>query len=621
MADIFLDNIYLIILLPLWIFLSIMVGRFFSVYVNKLIIYILTLFSSACGILLCSGALWKLPADKILETSIPFIKVNDFIVNFGLHIDRLSLIFALVLFLISFCVQLFSISFMKTEKKSYRFYALLNLFNSAMSMLFFSENLFQMYFFWEIVGITSYLLIGFEYFKEEKSLASKKVFIINRIGDTALISAIIFCSYFIYNYAPNKTLATLSFIDMNTISTLVFAYSSEALFVIICLLFIIGAIVKSAQFPFYTWLEDAMEAKLPISALLHSSTLVASGVYLVLRLTPFFALEEILFKILLIIGALTALICSLSACSQTNPKKVLAYSTSAQFGLIFFAIGILNIKAAIAYFIAHAFIKSTLFLNLPKENKSWSFTNFVIFLISGLSLGGILLSGMLAKEMIAYDLGALKTAFLAIISFLTMFYIIRIALLLYKEHEIVKTKPNILEIVSIGLLLTFNILFYIYLHKNAQYKVAECFWSALTAWICVYILYSKNAFWKVPILYPITYNGFHLDRFYTQFCANVYDRFCKFCEKIDLCVFSNYCLALNSSRLGVKLFGFVEEKIMNGGVRLIIKTFKKLSIFDNKIQNKNIQNYNLYAFIIITLILVSLIMGYSFLIMGVGYVD
>ena len=116
MAEFLLDNLYLTLLLPLWVFLIVMLGRFFSVYVNKVIIYTLTLFSSAFGSILCALALCKIPAEKILESNYQFIKINDFIINCGLHVDRTSLIFALVLFLISFCVQLFSISYMKNEK-------------------------------------------------------------------------------------------------------------------------------------------------------------------------------------------------------------------------------------------------------------------------------------------------------------------------------------------------------------------------------------------------------------------------------------------------------------------------------------------------------------------------
>lgn len=618
MAELFLNNIYIALLLPLWIFLIIMVGRFFSVYVNKIIIYSLTLLSSLFGAILCGGALWKLPPDKILETGIPFIKIEDFIINCGLFIDRTSLIFAFILFLVSFFVQMFSIFYMKEEKRTYKFYALINFFNFSMAGLFFSPNLFQTYFFWELAGVTSYLLIGFEYFKREKSQASRKVFIINRIGDVALIGAIILSSYFIYSYAPNKALTTLSFIDMNTVSTLVYAYASNPLFEIISIMFIIGAMVKSAQIPFYTWLQDAMEAKLPVSALLHSSTLVASGVFLVLRMLPYFTLEPILLKIIAVLGLLTAFICSISACAQRHPKKVLAYSTSAQLGLIFFAIGVLNIKAALALFIAHAFIKSLLFITLPKENNKWNYISFIIFLISGLSLSGLIFSGMIAKELITTNLSNHVTICVSVLSFLTAFYIIRIALCLYDFHSLGRDKLSILEKFSFAGLLILNILFYYYLHKTSHYKIAEPFWAALTAWVVVYVLYIKNAFWKVPILYPLAESGFYLEKLYMDIFVRAYDIFARISVWTDIRILGNYKLPLSITKFGVKTFSFIEEKFMNGAVRLTISAFKRFSLFYLKSQTGNIQRYNAYAFIIITLILTSLILGYLAMLIYIG---
>ena len=240
MADIILDNIYLILLLPLWIFLIIMSARFFAVYVNNKIIYTLTLLSSFFGILLCSVSLLKLTAA--IEQSFPFIKIGNFVLDFGLHVDKLSLIIALVLFLVSFLVQMFSIPYMKDEPKQYRFYAYLNMFNFSMAGLLFSPNLFQMYFFWELVGVMSYLLIGFDYKNIVKSEASRRVFLMNRVGDTALLGGIIFASYLMYNYAGNRSFTTLSFEDMNAVTTLISAYTETPVFYLLCILFIICTI-------------------------------------------------------------------------------------------------------------------------------------------------------------------------------------------------------------------------------------------------------------------------------------------------------------------------------------------------------------------------------------------
>ncbi len=593
MADIILDNIYLILLIPFWIFLIIMLGRFFSVYANKNIIYALTLFSSLMGGIMSALALGA--NNTILETAIPFIKINNFIISAGLHVDKTALIFALVLFIVSFLVQLFSISYMKEEKKTYRFYALMNLFNFAMAGLFFSPNLFQTYAFWELVGVVSYLLIGFEYFKKEKSVASQKVFIINRIGDTALISGIILCSYIMFSYSGNRGLTTLSFIDMNIISTLLSAYTSTPLFWGICILFIIAAAVKSAQFPFYTWLQDAMEAKLPVSALLHSATMVASGVFLLIRLYPFFSLETGLLKLIAVLGLITTLICSICACSQTHPKKVLAYSTSAQLGLMFFALGMGNLKAAFILFIAHAIIKSMLFITLPK-----SYINFILFVIGSLSLSGIIFSGMVAKEFLYLDLNTPLKVIFCVISYLTAFYLIRIALIngLDKENKKIPYEAIILTLL--------NIAFYFYIKTQVKYEVSEPFWAALLAWVCAYVLYIKNMFGEVEILS----NGFYLDKFYTQAVTKIYGNIAKLTNFIDTKILTNYKPVLVSAKIGVKTSAFIEKYIMNGSVNLITKSAKGLSTLDLRAQSGNIQRYNIYAFIIITTIITCLIIGY-----------
>ena len=611
MENIILENLYLIILLPLWIFLLTMTGRFFSVYINKVVIHILTLFASFWGAASCGVSLYLIKPDIIYNTQYSFIKINNFVINCGLHVDRLALIFGLILYLVSFFVQLFSISYMKDEKKQYRFYALMNLFNFAVAGLFFSPNLFQTYVFWEIAGIVSYLLIGFEYFKEEKSLASKKVLIINRIGDTAFIGGIILCSYLMYQYAPSKTLTSLAFTDLNIISTLTAAYTSEPLFNLICILFITAAVVKSAQTPFYTWLQDAMEAKLPVSALLHSSTLVALGLFLTIRMLPFYTITLPPVKLIGILGLFTALVCSLSACAQTHPKRVLAYSTSAQFGLMFFAISILNIKAAVGLFCAHALIKSLMFITLPDDNKKWNYIHFIIFLVSGLSLSGLIFSGMIAKEMLAFGLNNIYTAILSVLAFLTAFYVIRIALITADKNCIEKIKPKFLEVTAEAGLLLLNVVFYFYLRKLGSYQVAETFWGALTAWIVVYILYVKNAFWKVPLLYPLCFEGFYLDKLYTTIITNIYNSFSNFLSKFDVNIFGNYKWILSTSSFGVKTFWFIEKNIMNKTVKLVSKISEYFSKSWKKCQTGKIQRYNLYAFIIITIILTILIIAYT----------
>ena len=600
MADTILDNIYLILLLPLWIFLIIMSARFFAVYVNNRIIYTLTLLSSFFGVLLCSVSLIKLTST--IEQSFPFIKIGNFVLDFGLHVDKLSLIIALVLFLVSFLVQMFSVSYMKDEPKQYRYYAYLNMFNFSMAGLIFSPNLFQMYFFWELVGVMSYLLIGFDYKNSVKSEASRRVFLTNRIGDTALLGGIIFSSYLMYNYSGNLSFAALSFEDMNAITTLISAYTDTPVFYLLCILFIIGAAVKSAQFPFYTWLQDAMEAKLPVSALLHSATMVAAGAYLLIRMLPLFTLEASVLQIIAWLGILTALICSILASIETHPKKVLAYSTSANFGLMFFAIGILNVKAALIFFVAHAFIKSMLFLSID-ENEN--FVNYITFLLGGLSLSGLIFSGVIAKEFLFVSINnPVFSVIYCLTAFLTAFYIMRISLIMVQNKKLVN-RINLAKYAPVAVLFLLNIVFYFAVRGKVAYKVAEPFWAALAGWAAVYFLYTKNLltkFDKTPKL---------LERFYNNVLAKIYEKFAIAMNFIDVKVFGNYKPLLIASKCGVKTAGWIEENIMNKSVTLTADLTKMLSKWGSKLQTKNIQSYNAYAFILVTIVVSLVIIAYK----------
>ena len=549
---------------------------------------------------MCSVSLIKLTST--IEQSFPFIKIGNFVLDFGLHVDKLSLIIALVLFLVSFLVQMFSVSYMKDEPKQYRYYAYLNMFNFSMAGLIFSPNLFQMYFFWELVGVMSYLLIGFDYKNSVKSEASRRVFLTNRIGDTALLGGIIFSSYLMYNYSGNLSFAALSFEDMNAITTLISAYTDTPVFYLLCILFIIGAAVKSAQFPFYTWLQDAMEAKLPVSALLHSATMVAAGAYLLIRMLPLFTLEASVLQIIAWLGILTALICSILASIETHPKKVLAYSTSANFGLMFFAIGILNVKAALIFFVAHAFIKSMLFLSID-ENEN--FVNYITFLLGGLSLSGLIFSGVIAKEFLFVSINnPVFSVIYCLTAFLTAFYIMRISLIMVQNKKLVN-RINLAKYAPVAVLFLLNIVFYFAVRGKVAYKVAEPFWAALAGWAAVYFLYTKNLltkFDKTPKL---------LERFYNNVLAKIYEKFAIAMNFIDVKVFSNYKPLLIASKCGVKTAGWIEENIMNKSVTLTADLTKMLSKWGYKLQTKNIQSYNAYAFILVTIVVSLVIIAYK----------
>ena len=606
MQNLILDNISLILLLPLWIFLIIMCGRFFSVYVNKNIIYALTLLSSFFGIGMCSLALFNLKETVIWNY--PFIKINEFTLYFGLQADKTSLIMALLLFIVSFAVQIYSISYVKNDKKNYKFFAFLNLFNFSMAFLLFSPNLFQMYVFWELVGIISYLLIGFEYQNVIKSKASQKVFLMNRVGDTALIAGIILVSYYMYSYSSNCSFVTLSFEDFNAISTLLLAYTSMPLFYVICALFIIAAAVKSAQFPFYTWLQDAMEAKLPVSALLHSATMVAAGVYLVIRMMPFFTLTPELTNAITIIGLVTAVICSLLASIETNLKKILAYSTSANLGIMFIALGVFNVKAALIYLLAHGFIKSSLFILLPKENDVPKI-NFILLNLSALSLAGILFAGLSAKEILFNSLSykLLLPYLFMFVCFMTGFYITRFAAIVYKNHKL-NNDINMLDMLSFIILLLCNVVLYLLLRNN--YRIAEPFVAAIGGIsLALLVIKNKKTEW-------IKGSPKILEKLYGRLLPLIYKKTANVLAFIDNKVFANYMPVVFISKLPVKIVHYIEEKIMNKSVKIIGDAAKEFSRRDMLLQSGNVQTYNAYAFILVTIIIAFVIMGYTLLFAG-----
>ena len=601
MENLILDNISLIILLPLWIFLIIMCGRFFSVYVNKHIISILTLLSSFSGAVICAFALVHLNGTTVWTNN--FIKINELAISFGLQVDKISLITALLLFVISFAVQLFSISYMKEEKKNYKFFAFLNLFNFSMAGLLFSPNLFQFYVFWELVSAVSYLLIGFDYKDETKSLASNRVFIMNRIGDTALIAGIIITSYFMFSYADNFALSSLLFEDFGSISALLMAYTSTPVYCLICGLFILAAAVKSAQFPFYSWLQDAMEAKLPVSALLHSATMVAAGVYLIIKMMPFFALNSVITKAILLIGLITAVICSVLASIETQPKKVLAYSTSANLGLMFTALGIGNVKAAVIFLIVHAFVKSALFVLLPKD-KSISKTNFILFVISSLTLAGLLLSGVGAKEILYknFEYYRILPYILMFVCFVSAFYIIRLAILIYKNNELIKDK-NLIELTSFLILLFGNVLIYIFL--SGSYTIAEPYAAAIGG-LGFALLLGKHdkleRFNKTPKL---------MEKIANNFVPFAYSKISNGLNYFENKVLSEHKPILFISKIPVICTNWLEENVMNMSVAKVCDISRRFSKTDKFMQNGNVQTYNAYAFILVTIVIALVITGYT----------
>jgi NADH-quinone oxidoreductase subunit L len=363
----------------------------------------------------------------------------------GMLIDDISALMIVVVFLISFLVHFFSIDYMKGDIRYNRYFAYLGLFTFSMAGIVLTHNMLMMYIFWELVGISSYLLIGFWYEKKSASDAGKKAFIVNRIGDLGMLAGLLIL-FITYN--------TFSFSEIFTeISKGHLPFNSEFWLTVTGVLIFCGAIGKSAQFPLHVWLPDAMEGPTPVSALIHAATMVAAGVYLIVRVFGILTADAML--IIATIGALSAFIPATIALTQNDIKRVLAYSTISQLGYMIMALGVGAYKFAFFHLITHAFFKACLFLgsgsvihamhheqdirNMGGLRKKMPLT-YATFLISSIAISGIpLTSGFLSKDGILSGSFAFASLtghwFFPFVGFLvammTAFYMFRLVILTF----------------------------------------------------------------------------------------------------------------------------------------------------------------------------------------------
>jgi NADH-quinone oxidoreductase subunit L len=280
-------------------------------------------------------------------------------VDWALRIDQLAVVMMCVVTLVSSCVHVYSVGYMSHDESKARFMAYLSLFTFAMLMLVTADNLIQLFFGWEGVGVASYLLIGFWNHKDSANAAAIKAFIVNRIGDFGLALGIFACFVLFGTVQFDLMFAQAEGLKDASFNFLGFDVHALTL---ICLLLFIGAMGKSAQLGLHTWLPDAMEGPTPVSALIHAATMVTAGVFLVARMSPVFEYAPDALMVVCIFGALTAFVAATIGLTQFDIKRVIAYSTMSQLGYMFFALGVSAYGAAIFHLMTHAFFKALLFL-------------------------------------------------------------------------------------------------------------------------------------------------------------------------------------------------------------------------------------------------------------------
>lgn len=379
---------------------------------------------------------------------------KDLSIDMGLVIDPISVMMLVVVTFVSLMVHIYSLGYLKGEERFATYYAYLGLFTFSMLGLVLASNIFQIYIFWELVGVSSFLLIGFYYDKPSAVAASKKAFIVTRFADLGFLIGILVLSYFSGTMDFQELIARLTSPESNEAKAAAAStfLGASALTWGAALVFIGGA-GKSAMFPLHIWLPDAMEGPTPVSALIHAATMVVAGVYLVARLFPVFALSTpAVLEMIGWVGAISAIIAAVIACTQTDIKRVLAYSTMSQIGYMMFALGVskyggeagLGYTASMFHLFTHAMFKALLFLgagavihyvhsNEMKDmgglRKKMPITHFT-FLIACLSIAGVpFLSGFFSKEEILLAAYHSNTAiyYIALVtSGLTAFYMFRL---------------------------------------------------------------------------------------------------------------------------------------------------------------------------------------------------
>ena len=379
------------------------------------------------------------PGDTIPIDIFSWIAFAGLDISFGLYIDPLTVIMMLVVTGVGFLIHLYSIGYMKDDPGYTRFFVYLNLFIFFMLLLVMGSNYLMMFIGWEGVGLCSYLLIGFWFKNSEYNDAAQKAFVMNRIGDLGFLLGIFFLLF---------QFGTLEFTAIEKLAPGISAHTS--LLTIITLLLFIGAIGKSAQLPLYTWLPDAMAGPTPVSALIHAATMVTAGIYMVVRSNVLFAMAPVTLSIILAIGVATSVFAAVIGLKQNDIKKVLAYSTVSQLGLMFAALGLGAFSSGIFHLVTHAFFKALLFLGagsvihaLHGEQdirkmgglKKLIPVTYITFLLAALAISGIpLLSGFFSKDEIlahAFEENIFIWIILSVSSLLTAFYMFRLVYLTF----------------------------------------------------------------------------------------------------------------------------------------------------------------------------------------------
>ncbi|MGE5701800.1 MAG: NADH-quinone oxidoreductase subunit L [Clostridia bacterium] len=387
---------------------------------------------------------------------IEWLQMGDIVVRMGFEVNQLNAMMLVIVTFVSLLVQIYSRGYMKGDERFPVFYQYLSLFTFSMLGLVISPNLLQVYIFWELVGVCSFLLVGYYYFIPEAKAAAKKAFIVTRIGDVGLFIGIALLFWWTGSFEYTEIFNAVSLGKLE-----------PWMITLAAILIFVGAVGKSGQFPLHTWLPDAMEGPTPVSALIHAATMVAAGVYLVAAAYPLFIASETALTVVAYVGGFTAIFAASIGLTQRDIKRVLAYSTVSQLGYMMLALGVAGAAGYVAgtfHLMTHAFFKALLFLgagsvihavhtqDIFEMGGLWKKMKVTawVFLIGCLAIAGIPpFAGFWSKEAILgavysahrYDLLALAL----IAAFFTAFYMFRLFFLTFAGKSNVKEGVHVHE--------------------------------------------------------------------------------------------------------------------------------------------------------------------------------
>ncbi len=500
--------------------------------------------------------------QKIISHNMEWLRFSDTLhIDMGILLDPISVMMLVVITTVSAMVHLYSIGYMEGESGFSRFYAYLSLFSFSMLGLVIATNIFQMYIFWELVGVSSFLLIGYYYDKPSAIAACKKAFIVTRFADLGFLLGILLISYIT---------GTFDFIELTDPNGSAMAQGAGASFLGLSvmtwavIMIYMGGAGKSAMFPLHVWLPDAMEGPTPVSALIHAATMVVAGVYLVARLFPLFALKATTgLEVVAFIGAFSSLFAAIIACTQVDIKRILAYSTMSQIGYMMLALGVsgyagmngLGFTASMFHLFTHAMFKALLFLGagsiihaVHSNNmtdmgglRKYMPVTHITFLIACLAIAGIPpFAGFFSKDEIlvaAYEDNKIYFAVEWLVAGLTAFYMFRLYFGVFwgKEqhyehapHESPKTMLFPLIFLAVGSMVTGWIPFSQFVSSDLQPYATHIHWNIAIPSILVAVvgIGVAMAFYKseseLPArfssglagLHKAAYNKFYVDEVY-----------------------------------------------------------------------------------------------------------